>query len=186
MMLRRTILQWLATAAGTLRFTSIRAWAQTIDFPGNHRAALRELARIVLPSELGPEGCDRVADGFEQWVRAYRPGAEMEHGYGFTRVRSKASSPAPAYLAQLEKLRLSLELKDRSPQKVVEAALDQAGVRELPRSPDGQHIASDLMSFYFHSSDGNDLCYRAAIGRDRCRGLDGSMNPPPPLNGGAA
>jgi hypothetical protein len=184
MMLRRTVLQWLATAAGTLRFTCVRAWAQTIDFPGNHRATLRELARIVLPSELGREGCDRVTDRFEQWVRAYHPGAEMEHGYGFTRIRFKASSPAPAYIAQLERLRLSLT--NAAPQNVLEAALDQAGVRELPRAPDGRHIASDLMSFYFHSSDGNDLCYRAAIGRDRCRGLDGSGNPPPPLNGGPA
>ena len=184
MMLRRAILQWLAAAAGTLRFTSVRAWAETVDFPGNHRATLRQLARMVLPSELGREGCDRLADRFEQWVRGYRPNAEMEHGYGFTRIRFKASSPAPAYIEQLERLRLSLT--DGSPHKSIEAALDQAGVRELPRAPDGRHVASDLMSFFFHGSDGNDLCYGAAIGRDRCRGLDGSSNPPPPLNGGAA
>jgi hypothetical protein len=39
------------------------------------------------------------------------------------------------------------------------------------------------MAFYFRSSDANDLCYRAAIGRDLCRGLDGSEQAPPPLKG---
>jgi hypothetical protein len=37
------------------------------------------------------------------------------------------------------------------------------------------------MSFYFRGSDANDLCYRAAIGRDKCRGLAGSQNPPSEL-----
>lgn len=30
------------------------------------------------------------------------------------------------------------------------------------------------MSFFYNSSEAYDLCYRAAIGRDRCRGLEGS------------
>jgi hypothetical protein len=37
------------------------------------------------------------------------------------------------------------------------------------------------MAFYFRSSDANDLCYRAQIGRDQCRGLAGSDRPPAPL-----
>jgi hypothetical protein len=41
------------------------------------------------------------------------------------------------------------------------------------------------MSFYFNSADANDLCYRARIQRDTCRGLEGSENPPPPLKRGA-
>lgn len=172
-MLRRTVLQWIAVAAP---FSAIRAWAQTATFPGKNSATLRELAKVVLPSEVS---ADHVVQQFERWVRDYRPGAEMDHGYGFTRIRAKASSPASNYMAQLDAL----------PEPVtrvgVELAIEQAGIKELPRSPDGKHVASDLMSFYFHSADGNDLCYRAKIERERCRGLDGSENPPPPMKGAA-
>ena len=100
----------------------------------------------------------------------------MDHGYGFTRIRVKPASPAPAYLAQLEAL---------GPQAgepiAIEAAIEKAGIKELPRMPDGRHIVSDLMSFYFYGSDANDLCYRAAIRRHDCRGLQGSEDAPPAL-----
>lgn len=104
----------------------------------------------------------------------------MDHGYGFTRLRSKPASPASTYLAQLEALREPLANSDPGvKRKAVEAALDQASIKDLPRTPDGKHVISDLMSFYFHGSDANDLCYRAAIRRDSCRGLEGSDNLPP-------
>ena len=60
----------------------------------------------------------------------------------------------------------------------VAAALEQAKVTQLPQTPDGKHVASDLMTFYFRSSEANDLCYRAHIGRDECRGLAGSEQEP--------
>ena len=40
---------------------------------------------------------------------------------------------------------------------------------------------SDLLAFFFRSSEANDLCYGAAIGRDHCRGLPGSEEAPAPL-----
>ncbi len=117
-------------------------------------------------------------------MREYRPGADLDHGYGFTRIRYKPASPAPAYLAQLDALQGPLSGADAdAKRKAIETALDQAKVTELPELPDGKHVTSDLMSFYFHSSGANDLCYRAAIERHRCRGLKGSDNPPPPLKG---
>lgn len=178
-MLRRTLLQWLAAAAGTIPFPALRAWAQTTNFPGKYGAALRDLAAAVLPSELGRAGTDRIAGKFEQWVRNYRPGAFVEPGYGFPRLRTKAASPAETYAAQLAELREPLTTAD------VEAAIEKAGIKDLPRSPDGKHIISDLMAFYFRGSDASDLCYRAAIRREDCRGLDGSENPPPSLKGTA-
>jgi hypothetical protein len=185
-MLRRTVLQWIATATGTLPFPAFRAWAQTTNFPGKHQETLRQLAAVILPAELGRSGADRIADQFEQWVRDYRPGVGMEHGYGFTRLRSKPPSPAAAYLVQLEALRAPLaEAGAAGQRKAIEAALDQANIRDLPRQPDGKHVIADLMSFYFHGSDANDLCYRAAIQRDSCRGLQGSDNPPLSLPGPA-
>jgi hypothetical protein len=183
---RRTLLRWLATAAGTMPFPAFRAWAQTASFPGKHGPALSELAAVVLPAELGRTGTDHVAEQFERWVREYRPGADMEHGYGFTRVRSKPQSPGPAYLAQLEGISGALAGGDHATKrKAVEDAIERAGIKDLPRSHDGKHVIADLMSFYFHGSDANDLCYRAGIRRDSCRGLEGSGDPPPPLKGAA-
>lgn len=169
-MYRRTLLRWLAAIA------PLRAWAQTASFPGDQEQTLRALAAIVLPSELGENGIERVVLTFAAWVREYRPGAEMDHGYGFTRLRSKPASPAPAYLQQLSDLRLKGDIA--SQRTAVEAALEQAKVTALPQTPDGKHVASDLMSFYFRSSEANDLCYRAHIGRDECRGLSGSEKEP--------
>src|SRR5712692_3011146 len=120
-MRRRTVLQWLAAVPG------LGSWAQTASFPGKHGDVLRELAAVVLPGALGREGTDRVARQFESWVRGYRPGAEMDHGYGFTRLRYKNTSPAPRYLAQLEALRGALTSTDRAAKrKAIEAALDEA------------------------------------------------------------
>jgi hypothetical protein len=178
-MLRRTVLQWLAAAAGTIPFPALRAWAQTSNFPGKYRTTLRDLAAAVLPSELGRTGTDQVADKFEQWVREYRPGAFLEPGYGFPRLRPKAASPAANYVRQLATLREPLTVAQ------VEAAIEKANIKDLPRSPDGKHVISDLMAFYYHGSDASDLCYRAAIRREECRGLQGSDNPPPPLQGTA-
>jgi hypothetical protein len=183
---RRTILRWAAYCAGALRLSSVRVWAQAANFPADQADALRALATVVLPAELGAGGVDQTAEGFVHWVRGYRAGAEMDHGYGVTRLRSKAASPAPNYLRHLEALRDALLSGDPdSKREAVTAALEQAKIGDLPRTPDGRHIAADLMAFYFRSSNANDLCYRAAIGRDLCRGLDGSEQAPAPLKGRA-
>ena len=169
-MRRRTALQWLASIG-----TAIRAWSQTSAFPGNQAATLKNLAAIVLPASLDRAGTDRIADQFERYVREYRPGADTEHGYGFTRVRPKPPSPAPEYLSQLAALPVPL-----TPQ-AVESALEAAQIKDMPRLPDGKSVIVDLMSFYFRSAEANDLCYRAAIGRETCRGLNGSSKEPKPL-----
>jgi len=179
---RRTLLQWAANLGGLLRLSSVRAWAQAAGFPASQEATLRALAPVVLPAELGPAGIDRITEAFIRWVRNYRAGAEMDHGYGNTRLRSKPASPAPNYLLHLEALRPALASGDAdSRRQAVIAALEQAKINDLPRGLDGRHVAADLMAFYFRSSDANDLCYRAAIGRDLCRGLDGSEQAPAPL-----
>jgi hypothetical protein len=155
---------------------SLPAWAQPGEFPGEHAAALREMAAIVLPGEVDAE---RVAHEFAAWVNGYRAGAETDHGYGNTRIRVKGASPASAYVTQLS------ALHGKVSRESITAALQQAGVTELPRTPGASHVAADLMAFYFRSSDANDLCYQAQIGRDQCRGLAGSDRPPAPLKGRA-
>jgi hypothetical protein len=181
---RRDVLSWAASLGAALRLSRVQAWAQAANFPADQDDTLRALAAVVLPAELGAPGIDRTAEAFVRWVRGYRAGAEMDHGYGTTRLRSKGSSPAPVYLQHLESLRAALLSGDMdSKRQAVTAALEQARINDLPRTPDGRHVAADLMAFYFRSSDANDLCYRAAIGRDLCRGLDGSEQAPAPLKG---
>jgi hypothetical protein len=149
------------------------AWAQRVDFPGEHAATLREIAAVVLPSEADAA---RIATEFAAWVNDYRAGAETDHGYGNTRIRAKGPSPAANYLRDLA------ALKGNVSRESLTATLKQT---DLPRTPGASHVAADLMAFYFRSSDANDLCYGAQIGRDQCRGLPGSDRPPAPLKGRA-
>jgi hypothetical protein len=158
-----------------LPFPAIRSWSQTTAFPGSQSAALRELAALVLPSSLGKAGADRIAEQFERYVREYRAGADTDHGYGVTRVRPKPATPAPEYMKQLAALPTPLT------RVAVEKSLEESQVKDMPRLPDGKSVIADLMSFYFRSADANDLCYRAAIQRETCRGLEGSGKEPAPL-----
>jgi hypothetical protein len=180
---------------------SAAAWARVPGFalaqPPALTAAdegrLRALAEVVLPGELARAARDEVVDGFLRWVRNYREGAEMDHGYGFTRLRRTPASPAARYPAQLAALDRAararggaFESLDAGRRKaVVASAIEAAGVERLPARPTGDHIATDLMGFYFYGAAAADLAYRAEIGRDSCRGLPGSDAPPPRLRAGS-
>ncbi len=160
---------------GVTTLGASRIFGATDPFTSRQRKTLVELASLVLPSALGKSGAESTAANFEQYVRDYRAGADTDHGYGFTHVTPKPPSPAATYARQLSELQSPLT------RDAIEGALQMAGVKELPRVPDGKSVVSDLMSFYFRSSEANDLCYSAAIGRDECRGLAGSEQPPAPL-----
>jgi hypothetical protein len=178
-MKRRTLLQLLiAITAGLPR---VRLLAQAPLLTDRDQSRIRALADIVLPEELGAAGRDRVVTAFAKWLREYRPGADTEHGYGFPRLRRTPLSPAAKYPAQLA----ALEARGGDRRVAVQDAITAAKIERLPSRPDGGHIATDLMAFYFNSSEANDLAYRAAIGRDTCRGLAGSENRPAPLPTGA-
>ena len=153
-------------------------------------AALLPIAEAVLPGELGETGRREAVSAFVRWVRNYKEGADTDHGYGHTRIRTTGSSPARTYSAQLAALddaarahgaagfaSASLDVR----RTLIAAALSAAKVERLPSRPNGAHVASDLMGHYFNSPAAEDLCYRAAIGRDSCRGLPGSEARPAPL-----
>jgi len=179
-MQRRTLLQILATAGASLRFLR-SSFAQVRELTPAHVSTLRALADVVLPTELGPARA-AVVDDFLRWIGDYREGAEMDHGYGFTRLRRTAASPAPKYPAQLAALERAARahgpsferLNPDRRRQVVEQAIAAVKIDRLPLRPTGDHVAVDLMAFYFQSGAANDLAYRAAIGRDNCRGLQGS------------
>jgi hypothetical protein len=204
-MRRRSLLQWIAAAVSAL--PGLRAFAATPfssspipttpaptdALPANltpeSEATLRGLATVVLPPSLGPERIDEIVDRFRAWLRAYRPGAELDHGYGHTKLRATAASPLLGYARQLAALDRAARAEGQpfarlAPERqrsLVGAALAASEVADLPERPDGRHVAADLLAFFFRGSEASDLCYGKAIGRDQCRGLPGSENPPAPL-----
>ena len=83
----------------------------------------------------------------------------------------------PVYIAQLAELASAAKAKGvrwsaldlETRRSILDAAFAKAGVRNLPPRPIGQHVAADLMAFYFRSSEANDACYQALINREVCR-----------------
>jgi hypothetical protein len=149
-------------------------------------ANLAAIAEVVLPAEA-----DRTAAvaAFTQWTANYKEGADTDHGYGNTRVRSTGPSPARNYPAQIAALEAAAKAKGAAGfaaasldqrRAIVEAAIADANVERLPARPTGAHIATDLMGHYFNSAAASDLCYRADIGRYACLGLPGSGKKPAP------
>ena len=153
---------------------------------------LGAIADVVLPAEA-----DRKAAvaAFARWIANYKEGADTDHGYGNTRVRSTGPSPARNYAAQIAALDSAAKAKGAAGfvaasldqrRAIVEAAITDAKVERLSARPTGAHIITDLMGHYFNSPVAQDLCYRAAIGRDSCRGLPASEKKPadlPPKGG---
>lgn len=180
----------MAAGLGGLRG---RAWAEAQATLGpESEATLRALATAVLPASLGGERVAEITDRFRAWLRAYRPGAELDHGYGHTKIRTSGPSPLAGYGRQLAELDDAAQAAGASfarlaPERqraIVTTALAAARVSDLPERPDGRHVAADLLAFFFRSGEASDLCYGAGIGRDLCRGLPGSEDAPPPLEEG--
>ena len=186
MMQRRTMLQTALAVVAWRPFG--RPAAAQAPFGDAHLPRVVTLAEAVLPQEIGAAGQRAAVDHFLRWLRDYRAGAERDHGYGVTGLRTAPSSPAATYAAELDDLDrraggalASLSLAER--QRVVNDAIVAAGVKDLPGRPNGGHVATDLMSHYFNSPAANDLAYRRAIGRDACRDLAGSDERPAALSG---
>jgi gluconate 2-dehydrogenase subunit 3-like protein len=193
-MRRRSFFKWVFSAVTPLL---IPPWARgrsraiADDIPADEVAALHELAGVALPASLGRTGTDAAADQFAKWIRDYKPGADTDHGYGRTRIQGLPPSPSAHYAEQLRQLDAAsaargapfAKLDPRAQREIVEAALREAKVDRIPPRPNGQHIASDLMSHFFHSSGGEDFLYAAAIQSDDCRGLPSSGARPAPLKG---
>lgn len=145
-------------------------------------AVLRRVAATALPSSLGERGVNRTLSQFLTWLRDYRSRAEMPH------VAGRLDAPRTP-IVELARYQAQLRALDDAGagatplRTILSNALADAGVHELPSRPDGRHVVSDFMSFYFRSSEANDLCYQVDIGRKTCRGLPGSGDAPRPLMG---
>jgi len=157
-------------------------------------ATLHAIGDVVLPDAIGGDGKQLVVDRFVAWVKNYREGADMGHGYGASTLR-RPSGPSPALRYPPQVTALDQAAAAMGAQTFASASRDQRvslvearlnepeRVTRLPAQPTGANLIADLMGFYFNSPDARDLCYQRAIGADRCRSLDGSEQEPARLRG---
>ena len=189
-MKRREMVRTLAGAAAALPLLRVPLEAQEIA--SDLVFLLRDVAATVLPSVIGRKGQDEAVDNFLRWIREYKEGVPLSHGYGEPRLVKTGPTPAPGYAKQLAALELAatakggrfgaLSLDDR--RALLDEAFKAADVRNLPPRPDGKHVVADLMTHYFRSSAANDLCYNARIGRNTYRAIRVTTVRPQPLTKG--
>jgi len=184
---RRALLRWIVSASAAMPLGRVRLCAQPVTLTDDALALLRDVAPTVLPS-LGAARLQGVVDGFAAWMRGYREGIALSHGYGHPKLRKSGASPVPGYLLQLSALDRaarerggpfgSLALETR--RTLLDEAFTRAGIRGLPPRPSGQHVVVDLMAFYFRSTEANDDCYHAMIQREVCRPIQITTRRPDP------
>jgi hypothetical protein len=189
-MKRREALRTLATAAAALPLSRVELRAD--ELPADHVTVLRDIAATVLPSAIGDKGRQDAVDNFLRWMRDYKEGVALSHGYGEPRLVKSGPSPVPGYSKQILALQQAAQsrggrfgaLPIAVRRELLDAAFIAADVRNLPGRPDGKHVVADLMAHYFRSSAANDLCYNARIGRNTYRAIGVTTTRPQPLNGG--
>ena len=144
-------------------------------------ALLDALGAAVLPSELGDQGRAAALRRFSAWITGYVPGAELNHPYPAAPVTQLPASPLPAWQQQLRELDAAARAQSPGgfagldlPARQALIAQSLAGIKgpDLPLPIDAPHVALGLMTHFFQSPQGTDLCYRAAIGKAMCRPLD--------------
>ncbi len=184
---RRTLIGWLLSTLAALPFGSLRLRGQAAQLSSDAAAALGALVEAVLPSS-DRDAASRL-DDFQEWLSDYRSGADMGFGYGILRRRVTPTIDVAVYERQLLELMraaadegMTLESMPVAGRlEIVEASLHQRGVEAMPSRPDGRHVVSDFMSFYYFSSDAHDLAYEARIRKNACRALRGMGDRPAPL-----
>jgi hypothetical protein len=185
-MQRRTFITRMLSVAVVVPLGRVRRRAEAGVLPEKSLATLREVAAVALPSALGRRSTDQVVARFADWVRDYKAGVSMEHGYGRPRLRTTEPLPVENYIRQLADIDQAggqrfARLGRDARRAILEKTLNEAKVENLPNRPTGEHVVSDLVAFYFHSSEANDLCYRANIGMLKCRNLASLAKRPEPL-----
>jgi hypothetical protein len=189
---RRGFLGTLAIAV-PLPLMARRAHAAAVTHLEANPAALIALADVVLPtSELGRAGVNRAVNAFLDWGKRYRENAELNHGYGTSRLRASGPTPMTRWSKQLDDLDAAAqsahqkpfrELTPRDRTDIVRAALQTSGQRidRMPSVTDSQNVILALIAHFYDSSAATDLCYQAQIGRQTCRPLAAQSRKPLPM-----
>lgn len=147
---------------------------------------LRALAPVVLPAtSLGERGLEIAVRGFERWLAAFQPVAELDHAYlASDEILYGPPDPRPLFASQLEALGLEANKRfdsdfasldsgqrERLVRGAIERAANQRVPQALPAPAQAPHVALALLAWFAGTSRANDLCYGRAIGRYECRGL---------------
>lgn len=178
---------WLAgliPAAAVVR----RAHAASVGYLAAAPETLDALGAAVLPAELGSAQVGQVVAGFRRWIDGYRENAELNHGYGNSRLRFSGPTPATRWTKQLDDLDAAARSAHGSSfaaltvvqrQEIIRPLI--AAERGIPGTPDaGAHVVLALLGFFYGSPLATDLCYEAAIGKSTCRPLGDSSKHPVP------
>lgn len=172
------------------------SWARaaTTDETDAHEATLAAVARLALPSEtLGEKALIDAIWRFSLWSDAFEPVAELDHAYLSTDELSYGpADPRPQWRAQLQALdllaqkrhgRLFPELPAPEQRQLLESQLPSDLPTRLPHAGEAPHVAVAMMSWFYATTEANDLCHGAAIGRHTCRGLPSAVEEPESLAG---
>ncbi len=162
--------------------------AQAAEIRGLEARALRPLADVVLPAELGAARIERATAAFARWIAGYREGEELLHPYGSERIGTTGPSPAAGWAAQLVALDAaarathgsafaSLTVEQRT--AVVTDALSRVpyGAR-VPAPLAAPHVSLALVAHFLESSDAVNLAYGRVIDPRQCRPLAASPREP--------
>jgi hypothetical protein len=186
---RRTFLASLA-AAVPLAVVVRRAHAAAVVHLASEPATLDALAEAVLPSALGRAGIAKEVAAFREWGAGYREGAEVNHGYGTSRLRSLGPTPLTKWTTQLDELDARAQSKHQRNFRdlpvadrvaLVRAVLEGQRMDRMPGIADASHVSLALLAHFYDSSAANDLCYEAKIGKATCRPLAASTGKPLPM-----
>lgn len=150
---------------------------------------LRSVAAVALPTEVGDQGMEDAARGFERWLNGFEPVAEQNHGYGTHRVEYGPPDPAPRWAAQLRALDLEARRRhdegfaslstDRR-RTILRRQIDDEGPG-VPAAVRARHVAVGLLAWWLETPEATDRCYGARIRTRSCRGLSETTERPEPL-----
>jgi hypothetical protein len=197
-MKRRTLLQLLSAFFALQPFARLRLLASPqaaeFAFTSDQQKTLQAIAEVVMPESIGSDGRVVPVARFMAWHTNYKAGADMGHGYGNSQVRAVSPAPVlPRYTAQFAALDQAAQTKGAARfadlpmaarRAIVEAQLNgPPAITRFPSRPTGANLIADFMGFYYTSAAAHDLAYKAAIGREDCRSLVDSDQPPAPLQG---
>ncbi len=184
--------RFLASLAGALPVATIvrRAHAAAVAHLASEPAALDALAEVVLPSvAMGKAAFAKEVESFRKWGAEYREGAEANHGYGTSRLRTLGPTPMTRWSRQLDDLDAQAKAKHQKAfheislaerGDLVRAALQGQRLDRMPSVADASHVALGVLAHFYNSSEANDLCYEAKIGQQTCRPLAQQARKPLP------
>ena len=156
-------------------------------------ALMGALGHSLLPTELGSDNIDRVVDEFQQWLEQYGADAELNHGYGTSEIDYTPGDPTSRWQEQLDGLNAEAQRRFGASFVDLDADVRRGIIRQqiaadrldrLPRAYRARHVAVGLLAYFYASPEATDLCYKAAIGKNKCRPLRRSPDEPISLRPG--